>query len=359
MLEKAHDTTARYAVSDQYAFGRNTLEARTPENAPEANALGQYFCNSKNTFPVRVLYSVATAAPGSQYPRILLFGKSGLGKSHLIKAMAALLQDSQPRDSISLCMDGASNALAQPQCADPRLFWQKHNVLILDDIQQLVGDTAAQDRLVSLLESCPANCQIIMALSGDDTDLKHFLPRLATRLSECLALNLLEPDLDVRMRYMEHEAANMDLEIDHQIVIYVAQRCPDIPSVRGILQKIRAFTAVHRRNLIHNDIANIIHSGKTVDIPEYLEIINRVSKSLGVKPEEVLGDERRQPLVQARQISMYICRTSLGLSYQELGRAFGGKDHSTVVHAVNKIRKMMESDRKMNNLVTQLASSAA
>ncbi len=357
MHEKANNATAFTTVSGHDMSGGNTLEARALENALEADELAHYFCNSKNTFPIKVLHTVATARPGSQYAKILLFGKSGLGKSHLLKAMAGLFSAQQPTAATTVSC--AQHFLADPQGPGIGRFWQQHDVVMLDDLQELVGDAEAQNRLVGLLESCPAERQIVMALTGDDTALRHFLPRLATRLSECLALNLLEPDLDVRMRYMEHEARNMDLEIDHQTVIYVAQRCHDIPAVRGILQKIRAFTAVHRRNLIQNDIANIIHSGKTVDIPEYLEIINRVSKSLGVKPEEVLGDKRRQLLVQARQISMYICRTSLGLSYQELGRVFGGKDHSTVIHAVNKIRKMMDSNREMNNLVTQLSSTAA
>lgn len=354
MLKIAQQSLAHTTARDGLLPEAGSLEARPSDNLAEATALDSYFCNSKNEFPVKVLHSIASDAPGSHYQKVVLVGASGIGKSHLLRAMANLFAARQSSVQVSL-----ADATTWLSNAEPAQLWQAHTVVMLDDIQELVGNQEAQAKLVSLLEAFPKNGQLVLGYSGNTEGLKQFQPRLASRLAEMLTLNLLEPDLDVRMRYMEHEAITMGLDLDHQTVIYVAQRCNSIPAVRGILQKIKAFTTVNRRNLIHNDIAKILHSGKPTEVPEYLEIINRVAKSLGVKPEDVLGDKRGQLLVQARQISMYICRTSLGLSYPELGRAFGGKDHSTVIHAVTKIQKLMESNREMNNLVTQLASNAA
>lgn len=359
MLKNTHFFLARETAPERLSHESGSLGAcslQTPsDNLVEATALDHFFCNSKNEFPVKVLYTIAGNEPGSQYAKLLLMGASGIGKSHLLKAMTSLFSNKQGNGSVFL----ADAAEWLNTNTDPAQTWQTAKVILLDDIQELVGNQEAQAKLVSLLAACQSKCQLVLAYSGTPDGLKQFQPRLASRLAEMLTLNLLEPDLDVRMRYMEHEAVTMGLEIDHQTVIYVAQRCKSIPAVRGILQKIKAFTTIHRRNLIHNDISKILHSGKTTEIPEYLEIINRVAKSLGVKSEDVLGDKRGQLLVQARQISMYICRTSLGLSYPELGRAFGGKDHSTVIHAVNKIKNLVDTNREMNNLVTQLSSNAA
>lgn len=359
MLKNTHFSHARETAPgclspESGSLGSCPLQSPS-DNLAEATALDHFFCNSKNEFPVKVLHSIASNEPGSQYAKLLLMGASGIGKSHLLKAMATLFSATQENGPVFLA-DSAEWLNAN---TDPAQAWQTAKVILLDDVQELVGTQEAQSKLVSLLAACPANSQLVLAYSGTTDGLKQFQPRLASRLAEILTLNLLEPDLDVRMRYMEHEAVVMGLEIDHQTVIYVAQRCKSIPSVRGMLQKIKAFTTIHRRNLIHNDISKILHSGKTTDVPEYLEIINRVAKSLGVKSEDVLGNKRGQLLVQARQISMYICRTSLGLSYTDLGRAFGGKDHSTVIHAVNKIKNLVDTNREMNNLVTQLSSNAA
>lgn len=335
----------------------NATVLQIADSAAEAAALNHFVCNSKNAFPVKIMHAIASDRPGSQYGKVLLTGKSGTGKSHLLQAMVSLMAMSVEKSRI-VC-DNALHFLHDKNALSCRSFWDQASVIMLDDIQDLVPEMSCQESLVALMESCPPSCQLVLVFSGDSALLQRFGERLATRLGDCLALNLLEADLDVRVRFMEVEARRLALDIDHQTVIYLAQHCRDIAAVRGILQKIQAFTAVHKRRMSHNDMVNILHTGKTGDVPEHRAIINRVAKSMGIRAEDILGDKRRQNVVQARQLSMYICRKSLGLSFPELGKLFGGKDHSTVVYSVNKIQKMIDSNKEMQNLVTQLSNYAA
>ena len=365
MRKKADQNTTIQEVRKQVEPVSGTLDAGESNEDrfafldaadEEGSALDNFFCNSKNAFPVRLLHTIATSEPGSHYQKVVLVGKSGTGKSHLVRALARHFVATLGQEDVK---SGNAREVLTTLAGNTAAYWQKVRVTILDDIQELATDVDCQNTLVTLLEHCPQNCQIVMAFSGNTDGMQRFQPRLGTRLADCLTLGLLEADLDVRMRYMEHAAGTDGLDIDHQTVMYVCQRCRDIPTVRGILQKIRAFSTLHQRRLFHNDIVNILQTGKTNDVPEYRVIINKVASFLGVRAEDILGDKRPQNVVQARQISMYICRTALGLSYPELGRVFGGRDHSTVIYAVNKVQKMMDGNKDMHNLVTRLASNAA
>ena len=106
------------------------------------------------------------------------------------------------------------------------------------------------------------------------------------------------------------------------------------------------------------DLENIVRTGVADKTPGCLEILGVVARAMNLRPEDVLGGKRRPDLVLARQVSMYICRRKLGLSYPELGRAFGGKDHSTVIYAIKKIKKILVSDKALQQLVTELELKA-
>ena len=125
-----------------------------------------------------------------------------------------------------------------------------------------------------------------------------------------------------------------------------------------MLLKVEAFAEMRQGSLSRGDIENIARTGGTEPFVGHREIIEEVSRLYALRPEEVLGNGRRPQLVLARQIAMYVCRRRLGLSYPELGRMFGGRDHSTVVHAIKKIRKVMESNKDVQTVVATLEKNA-
>ena len=340
---------------------RATVSA-APKN--ENDAFTAFIANAKNAFPLAAAKEIAEQRAGVAYNPFLLCGRSGTGKSHILRSMAATLRQSQTGNRVIL-------ASAARFCADnpawvrhPELFWQQCDVLLLDDIQDLAGQSTWQQKLVSCMDACPHTAspatdgrragQMIFACTGQPQALKTLDERLRSRLESGLVVELMEPDLDVRMRYLQAMCKERNMSLSRDQLLFIAQRCSQFRLLQGLLLKVAAFCSVTGCELSQADLDNIVRTGVADKTPGCLEILGEVARAMNLRPEDVLGGKRRPDLVLARQVSMYICRRKLGLSYPELGRAFGGKDHSTVIHAIKKIKKILVSDKALQQMVTEL-----
>ncbi len=339
-----------------------SIAAAAPKN--ENDAFTAFIANAKNAFPLAAAKEIAEQRAGVAYNPFLLCGHSGTGKSHILRSMAATLRHGQSGNRIIL-------ASAARFCADnpawvrhPELFWQQCDVLLLDDIQDIAGQNAWQQKLVSCIDACPNSAslaggarragQMVFACTGQPQTLKTLDERLRSRLESGLVVELMEPDLDVRMRYLQAMCKERNMSLSRDQLLYIAQRCSQFRLLQGLLLKVVAFCSVTGCELSQADLENIVRTGVADKTPGCLEILGEVARAMNLRPEDVLGGKRRPDLVLARQVSMYICRRKLGLSYPELGRAFGGKDHSTVIHAIKKIKKILVSDKALQQMVTEL-----
>ena len=330
----------------------------------ENDAFTAFIANAKNAFPLAAAKEIAEQRAGVAYNPFLLCGHSGTGKSHILRSMAATLRHGQSGNRVIL-------ASAARFCADnpawvrhPELFWQQCDVLLLDDIQDIAGQSAWQQKLVSCIDACPNSAsladgarragQMVFACTGQPQTLKTLDERLRSRLESGLVVELMEPDLDVRMRYLQAMCKERNMSLSRDQLLYIAQRCSQFRLLQGLLLKVVAFCSVTGCELSQADLENIVRTGVADKTPGCLEILGEVARAMNLRPDDVLGGKRRPDLVLARQISMYICRRKLGLSYPELGRAFGGKDHSTVIHAIKKIKKIIVSDKALQQMVTEL-----
>ena len=341
-----------------------TAAAATPEPKNENDAFTAFIANAKNAFPLAAAKEIAEQRAGVTYNPFLLCGRSGTGKSHILRSMAATLRQSQADNRVIL-------ASAARFCADnpawvrhPELFWQQYDVLLLDDIQDIAGQSVWQQKLVSCMDACPnalgpttggrRTGQMVFACTGQPQALKTLDERLRSRLESGLVVELMEPDLDVRMRYLQAMCKERDMSLSRDQLLFIAQRCSQFRLLQGLLLKVVAFCSVTGSDLSQADLENIVRTGVADKTPGCLEILGEVARAMNLRAEDVLGGKRRPDLVLARQVSMYICRRKLGLSYPELGRAFGGKDHSTVIHAIKKIKKILVSDKTLQQLVAEL-----
>ena len=351
--------------------GSDTKKSRMAERAaataapkPENDAFTAFIANAKNAFPLAAAKEIAEQRADVAYNPFLLCGRSGTGKSHILRSMAATLKQGQTGNRVIL-------ASAARFCADnpawvrhPELFWQQCDVLLLDDIQDIAGQSAWQQKLVSCIDACPSAAspstgarragQMVFACTGQPQALKALDERLRSRLESGLVVELMEPDLDVRMRYLQAMCKERNMSLSRDQLLFIAQRCSQFRLLQGLLLKVAAFCSVTGCELSQADLENIVRTGVADKTPGCLEILGEVARAMNLRPEDVLGGKRRPDLVLARQVSMYICRRKLGLSYPELGRAFGGKDHSTVIHAIKKIKKNLVSDKALQQMVTEL-----
>lgn len=331
----------------------------------ENDAFTAFIANAKNAFPLAAAKEIAERRADVAYNPFLLCGHSGTGKSHILRSMAATLAEGHTGSRVII-------AAAARFCADnpawvrrPEIFWQQCDVLLLDDIQDIAGQPAWQRKLVSCMDACPRSIgqdgkpgQMVFACTGQPQALKALDERLRSRLESGLVVELMEPDLDVRMRYLQAMSKERHMNLTREQLLFIAQRCSQFRLLQGLLLKVAAFCSVTGCELSQADLENIVRTGVADKTPGCLEILGVVARAMNLRPEDVLGGKRRPDLVLARQVSMYICRRKLGLSYPELGRAFGGKDHSTVIYAIKKIKKILVSDKALQQLVTELELKA-
>ena len=343
-----------------------------------------FIFNNKNTFPLATAREIAENTESTAYNPFLVCGRSGTGKSHLLQAIAATL--ARTTDAARMVCANAARFCTEDTvwAKRPELFWQRYDVLILDDIQDMSGHSTWQGNLVACMDACPgrqengaspvhqqsgaftcdtparkegrgrAAARMIFACSGHPQTLKTLDERLRSRLESGLVVELMEPDLDVRLRYLQLMCKERRLSLTREQLLFLAQRCSQFRLLQGLLLKVAAFCSVTGCELSQADLENIVRTGVADKTPGCLEILGVVARAMNLRPEDVLGGKRRPDLVLARQVSMYICRRKLGLSYPELGRAFGGKDHSTVIYAIKKIKKNLVSDKALQQLVTEM-----
>lgn len=336
-----------------------------------------------------------TGAQGLDTCRVfVLCGKSGTGKTHLLRAISAALAAHSGADRVvsgsaaRFCAEAGlwrDHASAESAHFWADRFWAGCEALVLDDLQELADDSRRQALLAACMDACPgqeaapwhtasghnaaqesaaaassratAVRRMIFAHAGPAAELRHLDERLRSRLESGLVLELLEPDLDVRLRYLQREARARGLELARDQLLYLAQRCTQFSLLQGLLHKVAAFAALNGRPPRQADLENIVSTGGSVRPSGCRDILGSVARGFNLRPEDLLGARRRPDHVLARQVAMYLCRRKLGLSYPELGRAFGGRDHSTVIHAVKKIRRLLETDKGMHTLVTELENA--
>ena len=337
-----------------------------------------FICNDKNAFPQATARELAGDTASTAYNPFLVCGRSGTGKSRLLQAMTSVM--SRTADPARMMCSSAARFCSEhlAWARKPELFWMRYDVLMLDDIQDLAGHNDWQRKIVAIMDVCPgrqksfpgilphtkvpptgqqanrAAARMIFACSGQPQALKALDERLLSRLESGLVVELMEPDLDVRLRYVQALCKERRLTLTREQLLFLAQRCSQFRLLQGLMLKVGAYHAVKGNSLTPADMENIVRTGMAEKMPGCREILGEVAKKLNLKPEDVLGVKRRPELVLARQVAMYICRRKLGLSYPELGRAFGGRDHSTVIYAINKIKKLLVSNKSVQQLVTEI-----
>lgn len=359
-------------ISFSYAYGEDVPEPQTPGDhcAYDQGEGGDDFascdfdtfiCDPKNAFALSAARQIAGLGGEPTFSPLVIHGESGSGKSHVLRAMAACLSSARRPGSV-VCGGARRFCL---ECAylerSPEIFWQDHEALLLDDVQDLCGEAALQRRLVAILDACPRQRATAMggawpmAFTLDRPPGRAGLDdRLATRLGSGLVVELLAPGLDVRLAYLQNIARERKLDPGRAALLRLARASEKLRILQGLWRRLEAFVRLSGRMPGDDDMERIILGGMERPLG-FAEIVESVARQLRIGADEILGQGRRASIVRARQIAMYICRRKLGLSYPELGRMFGGRDHTTVLHAIRKIEKMMLENKDVHNLVTKLA----
>lgn len=290
-----------------------------------------------------------------QSPQLfVLFGQQATGKTHLMKATDYELSKIPLLLFNYTSIDSLASLLTKEPIFLFRENLQKYQFILIDDFQRTTTYKELQAELCILFDYCKDN-KIPLMISGTGHPLSWQLPNdLYSRLEIGLWAELPQPDLDIRLRYAHQLAKEKKYSLSKEQLLIIAQHCHNMRCISGMLQRIMTHCSLFNRDLSEKELLTIIkQKGDTITISPQL-IIMLVGESYGFSPNEIISEGRQQNLVLARQVAMYLCRELLGYSYPVIGRFFGGKDHTTVIHSVKKIKLLQDNNRVMHTMVKEL-----
>lgn len=333
-----------------------SVTAHSPDAALSQKALlpsptfASFISNSKHHLVLAVVHELVDGGREAINP-VLLDGPSGTGKTHLLRAAAYTLSLSgAPVRADSL---GTLAALLDQHVATARELILARQALIIDDLHMPVPQ-AVQLQLCGILDYFVESGKPVLLAGTGQFAAWPLETALRSRLKAGIILSLPETDLDLRLRFIQRASEELALNLPRETTLAMARQCTDLRELTGLMRRMRVCRRVNGAAMDEREIETLL-SGSRPDgalTPQF--IISQVSQHLGISQTDLMGSSRTPSSVFARQVAMYLCRSLLGLSYPSLGRLFGGKNHSSVIHAVKKIKLSMLDNKVTHNLVTEL-----
>jgi chromosomal replication initiator protein len=291
---------------------------------------------------------------GHAYNPLFIWGGVGVGKSHLMHAIGHVVVSKNPRAKIIACtaedftndiVDGIRNKTT----AEVRKKYRKLEALFIDDIQFIAGKDTAQEEFFHTFNAVTtAGGQVVLTSDKPPSEISKLELRLRSRFEAGLIVDVAPPDFELRSAIVQIKAEERGLKLDPDMVSLIAGNIESARAIEGFL--VRLFTDINLKGgeLTIDNIQKIIgknnglEESKIKASPE--EIVKTIAKYYSINKRDLLGESRARIYSRPRQILMYILRTQINLPYQTVGRIVGGKDHTTVMHAVDNIQLLASTN---------------
>ncbi len=322
-----------------------------------------FIVGESNRFACAAARSVAEK-PGSAYNPLFLYGGVGLGKTHLLQAIGNHALATKP-DLKVLCVPAETLFLELIQAIEKntRLEFKRRyralNLLLLDDIHYLVGKERLQEEVFHMFNHLyDVGSQVVFTSDCPPRDLPTMEKRLASRLGSGLVVDVQAPELETRIAILMQKAATEEQALPDDVAYYIARRVKtSVRELEACLIRLLALASLTGRpiteELAEEASRDLVDTGPLVD---HDSIIAAAADSFGFSVQDVKGTRRTKQLALARQVAMYLIRTMLSYSLKETGFCFGGKDHTTVMHAIDKIERLKSQDVAFAERLKKLSS---
>ena len=332
-----------------------------------------FVSGSSNKFAKASALAVAEQ-PGSMYNPLFIYGKSGLGKTHLMHAIGNYIKENSRKKVLYVTADTFVNDFLKIYRKDNDSnfdnidsFKEKYrnvDVLMIDDIQYLeIAHKTQQEFFNTFNDLYTNNKQIIIASDRSPDDLKKLEERLRTRFVWGLIVNILPPDYQLRMDIIDRkiDGNNLNTFFPQDVKEYIANNCTtDIRKLEGAITRTIAYAAIMNGSDITLELAmdalKDYFGGSVISKNKIEQVQQIIANNYNISIEDIRGKRKSNDITIPRQIAMYICRIYLKESLPKIGAEFGGKDHTTVMHAVNKIKKEVETNDELNIEINKVIS---
>ena len=322
-----------------------------------------FVVGSNNKFAHSASLAVAES-PGEVYNPLYLYGGPGLGKTHLMHSIGHFILEQDPdKKVLYVTSEEFTNEVIESirsgNAASMTKLREKYrnvDVLMVDDVQFIIGKESTQEEFFHTFNALhAAHKQIILSSDKPPKEMETLDERFRSRFEWGLIADIQPPDYETRMAILRKNAETYDRQIDEEIIKYIATNIKsNIRELEGAFNKIIAFAKLNKvdltLSLAEEALKDVIYPNKPKEITPTL-IINVVAEHFGVKPEDITSKKRNSEFVQPRQVVMYLCRELTDTSFTNIGKLLGKKDHTTIIHGVNKVSAEIQTNEELRNKI--------
>ena len=355
LLQEAFEQVLGFTVLVKIEVKEETEDQAAPpiNGGKYAFTFDTFIVGSTNKFAHAAALAVAQN-PSVAYNPLFIYGESGLGKTHLLNAIRAELERNNPRINI-IYVDGETftneiiSAIRENKTNEFHNKYRQADVLLVDDIQFIAGKESTQEEFFHTFNALHnSGKQIVLVSDRPPKEIKSLEDRLRTRFEWGLTADIQPPDFETRCAIIKRKSDLLRLDVKNDVIEFIASKVKtNIRQLEGVVKKLDALKRLENKPPILSNAQLAIKDilNEQLPIPVTIDkIIFEVSRSYNVPHNEVRGKKRSQAIADARKMSMYIVREVCELSMEDIGKEFGGRDHSTVVYSINNVSQKMKVD---------------
>jgi chromosomal replication initiator protein len=363
---RSHSTLTDDPVAEPSSIASVPERTDTEPTQMERYTFDAFVTGASNRFAHAAALAVAET-PGRSFNPLLIYGEAGLGKTHLLHAIGLYVRAHYPTlrvryVSLEAFMNDFVEAIRTNATTAFKRRYRENDVLLVDDLQFMEGKESLQEEFFyTFNELYGANRQIVLCSDRPPRAIATLERRLRSRFEGGLITDIQPPELETRLAILGKKAHRLKVVIPQEVLEMIATRITNnIRELEGALTRVAASASLDGVPVsveLTDDVLSEMSSAAEPPAITADVVIEATSAMYGFSVDEIRGTSRRRPLVTARQVGMYVCRHMTDLSYPGIARAFGGRDHSTVIYAVEKINHAMHERREIFNQVTRLMQS--
>ena len=352
-------------TQNEQKINQNNIETKSSKKKhpqlKEEQTFETFIPGENSSFAYNASIAVAKE-PGKKYNPILLYGGSGLGKTHLMHAIGNYIHNNNS-ENLKICYVTAETftneftaSLSAKRTNEFKNKYRNLDVLLLDDIHFLQNKTGIQEELFYTFDAlAQKKAQMVFTCDRPIRKIKTMAERLVSRISNGMCIDLQPPNYETRYAILQKKIELQNKSLEPEIIDYIAQNVEtNVRELESALDKVLGYEELIGQKLtleiVKNQLRDIISSNSAENIS--LDIIQKViAENYQISVSDLKGKKRDKKYVIPRQIAIYISRELTEISYTELGNEFGGKDHSTIMHAYEKVAEQIKIDSTLENKI--------
>lgn len=371
LIASEHTSTPAPVPASQLVTETTEPQQRPSEVAPPSSSkllarynFDQFVVGNSNRFAHAAAMAVAEQ-PGVHYNPLFIYGGAGLGKTHLLHAVGHHSLELHPQCVVRYVtsenfFNEFIDGIRRKRMDEFKARYRSADVLLLDDVQFFEGKEQVLEEFFHTFNTLyESGKQMVLGSDRHPRNLSTLEDRLRSRFEWGLLTDIQPPDVETRIAILRKNTDKVRGQFPEDVLEFIAENVVDnIRELEGALTRVTAYATLTKQtidlSMAQEVLSDLVPSSSNKPLtPE--DIVRSTAAQCGFTAEELTGPSRRAPLAQARQIAMYLCRELTSLSLPKIGRTFGGRDHTTVMYAIDKVKRLLETDQEVFKTVTELS----